>query len=74
MPGKQMREDRWDASIRCFLRWCSKCREWLPIECFWIDKGNGLPRRQCVNCMRASGTAWWRRNRKGKPRGWRKTS
>lgn len=48
------------------LRWCSKCREWLPLELFWSegarDRRHRL-RRQCRGCMRRYGSEWWRKNK-----------
>lgn len=57
-------------------RWCSRCRTFKPIECFGLNsvRAGGGHRRVCRSCQRAYGTQWWRNNRQGKPRGWRKTA
>lgn len=65
-------------------RWCSACRLWKPIELFWrhpqrSGKPGALRRdcrdcRDCRECMKAYGRDWYRNNRMGKPKGWRKTA
>lgn len=57
-------------------RWCSGCKDWKPLDCFRSTLVNGkvYTRHDCRSCQRAYGTEWWRRNRQGKPRGWRKTA
>jgi len=54
-------------------RWCSECKSWRPLEFFWMNVSNGSLRRKCMGCMREYGTIWYRKNRAGKPRGFRKT-
>lgn len=53
-------------------RWCSGCDQWLPFDHFWSDPYTGKERRRCRSCMRRYGSEWWRKNRKGHPRGWKK--
>jgi hypothetical protein len=56
-------------------RFCSGCQAWLPIKLFngAVVRGKQYLRRVCQACQRTYGTAWWQKNRKGNPKGWRKT-
>ena len=69
MAGIQVRADRNGK------RWCSKCGKWKRLIHFWtyMKYAKVEYRRRCKLCMREYGTAWHRKNRKGKGRGWRKT-
>ena len=47
------------------MKWCSKCKQWLPFENFWKRKPTGLV-AHCKKC-RSSQILGWQRNKRKDP-------